>query len=90
MDSIFFIDLLRNLIFFFGSMILLWLISWELTLILFGLGPIFGLFVYFFVKKFINITQNYYDLLAQANGLTNESIQNIKVVKSFATEKKES
>lgn len=41
-------------------------------------------FIHFF-KKY---TKEYQDQLADANSLANEAIGNIRIVKSFATEKK--
>lgn len=63
--------------------------SWKLTLILFVAIPPFIISMWIFIRMFKKFTKKYQDQLAEANSFANEAIGNIRIIKSFATEKKE-
>ncbi|EAR85633.2 ABC-type multidrug transport system, ATPase and permease component (macronuclear) [Tetrahymena thermophila SB210] len=82
--------LLRNIIQFIGSFIILWIISYELTMILFIIVPPLIIGIAVFIRLFKKYSKLYQDKLALGNSFANEAFGNIRVVKSFAREQKES
>lgn len=51
--------------------------------------PPFIISMWIFIRMFKKFTKKYQDQLAEANSFANEAIGNIRIIKSFATEKKE-
>lgn len=52
--------------------------------------PTFVLIIAVFIKYYKAYTKKYQDDLAVSNSIANEALSNIRVIKSFATEEKES
>ncbi|XP_051912531.1 ABC transporter B family member 1-like [Hippocampus zosterae] len=81
--------LARNLLQFMGSLVLLWLISWKMTVLILCMAPIIsGCFIYL-GKKLKEAKKKYQDKLAHANSLATEIFGNIRTVRAFACEEKE-
>lgn len=78
--------LLRNLIQFLGSLVFLFVISWQLTSLIVVITPIITFVVFFVVRILKKLKKEYQNNLAFANSLANEVFGNIRVVKSFSNE----
>lgn len=78
--------LLRNIIQFLGSLIFLFLISWELTTFIIVATPVISFAVIAIVKISKKLKKEYQNNLAFANSLATEVFGNIRVVRSFSNE----
>lgn len=78
--------LLRNIIQFLGSLIFLFLISWQLTTFIIIATPIISFAVIAIVKISKKLKKEYQNNLAFANSLATEVFGNIRVVRSFSNE----
>jgi ABC-type multidrug transport system fused ATPase/permease subunit len=81
--------LMRNVLQFIGSLILLWLISWRMTLVVLALVPIVSVSILLLGTKLKTVKKSYQDKLAFANTLATEVFGNIRTVRAFACEAKE-
>ena len=82
--------LLRNFLQLIGSILLLWLISWKLTLFIVILTPIVSFVILKVMTNIKKVQKQYSNDLANNNSLATEVFSNIRVVRSFANEKLES
>lgn len=80
----------RNIVVCFGSFILLFTISRELTLYIALVIPMFAGFSMFFGRYNKKLSKTYQDTIADGSIIAEEAFGNIRVVKSFSTEEKES
>ena len=63
--------LVRNFLQLIGSIVLLWFISWKLTLAIVLLIPVISFLVLFIIKKMKEIQKKYSDGVAQTSSLAN-------------------
>ncbi|CAD8210699.1 unnamed protein product [Paramecium octaurelia] len=82
--------LLKNAIQVLGSLILLCFISWRLTLVLFCVIPPSTIMAIVFVKKYKQLRKEYQQSIAQATQIASEVLSNMRIVRSFSTEERES
>jgi ABC-type multidrug transport system fused ATPase/permease subunit len=76
--------LLRNGIQFLGSLVLLWVLSWKLTLFILVLTPIISFAILQLMKTMKKIQKAYSNNMAFTTSLATEVFSNIRVVRSFA------
>ncbi|CAD8176902.1 unnamed protein product [Paramecium octaurelia] len=81
--------ILKNAVQFIGSLILLWFISWNLTLVLFCVIPPFTIIVILFVRSYKKLTKEYQQAVAASTQIASEVLGNMRIVRSFSTEDKE-
>eukprot|EP01017_Pseudomicrothorax_dubius_P008205 TRINITY_DN12672_c0_g2_i7.p1 TRINITY_DN12672_c0_g2~~TRINITY_DN12672_c0_g2_i7.p1 ORF type:complete len:572 (-),score=107.99 TRINITY_DN12672_c0_g2_i7:59-1774(-) len=80
----------RNVLQLIGSVIVIFLISWKLSLLLLAMVPILAgltIFASSFGRKF---SKDYQDALAEGSIVAEEAISNIRTVKTFSSEELES
>ena len=82
--------ILRNLAAAIGGLIFLFITSWQLTLLLFIILPPAALMAARFGGKVRKISQNVQQSLGAASAIADESLSNIRTVRSFAAEPVES
>ena len=63
--------LLRNLVQFFGSLVFLFVISWQLTTLIIVLTPIISFVILFVIRILKKLKKEYQNNLAFANSLAN-------------------
>ena len=78
--------ILRNLAATVGGLIFLFITSWQLTLLLFIILPPAALMAARFGGKVRKISQNVQQSLGAASAIADESLSNIRTVRSFAAE----
>ena len=71
---------------FFGSLIILFVINWRLTLIICVLLVIMTLYSFPFFRKMQKIIEHNRTIVADVNSLVQENLSGIRVVKSFTSE----
>lgn len=81
---------LRYLLQGIGGFVILFLISWKLTLVMTGILPLIGVATWFYGKHVKKYTKQVQDILAKATTVAEESLGNMRTVRSFVAEKKES
>lgn len=81
---------LRNLIGGIGGFVILFLISWKLTLVMVGVLPLIAVATWFYGKYVKRYTKKVQDILANATTVAEESLGNMRTVRTFVAEKKES
>jgi len=81
--------LLRNILLLLGSFVLLFKISWKLTLVLLSIVPIYTILTILFGKLNKKLAKRYQDMLANNSVIAEECFSNIRTVKSFGSEYKE-
>ncbi|CAD8099465.1 unnamed protein product [Paramecium sonneborni] len=81
--------ILKNAVQFIGSLVLLWFISWNLTLVLFCVIPPFTIIVILFVRTYKKLTKEYQQAVAVSTQIASEVLGNMRIVRSFSTEEKE-
>lgn len=79
--------LIRNFLQFLGSLVLLWLISWKLTLFILVLTPIISFVVLLIIKQMKKLQKQYSNKMAFTTSLATEVFSNIRVVRSFSNER---
>lgn len=79
----------RSLIFIILTMVLLFIISWELTVVvLIGILPMLG-FAYIIAKKTKINTKLQQDARAKLSSMQEEAMANVRTVKAFSCEQHE-
>ncbi|CAD8129534.1 unnamed protein product [Paramecium sonneborni] len=81
---------LKNAIQVIGSLILLCFISWRLTLVLFCVIPPSVIIAIIFVKKYKQLRKEYQQSIAYSTQIASEVLSNMRIVRSFSTEERES
>lgn len=79
----------RNIVVCIGSFVLLFTISWKLTLYVVLVIPLFAgftIFYSFYAKRYSKL---YQDIIADGSIIAEETFGNIRIVKSFSSEEKE-
>lgn len=72
-----------QVIFFLCAMLL---INWKVTLIFLGAAPAIGIIIYFASQYFRKVSHRIQDAIGKVSHIATESIQGIKLVKSFGGE----
>ena len=80
---------LRNVLLFFGGMILLIVTSPFLALIAIGVVPIVVIPIVFFGRKVRHLSRQSQDRLAEVGTFAGESLRHIKTVQAFSHEDKD-
>ncbi len=75
--------LLRVLLMIIGSMIMLLLTDWQLSLIMFAVAGISGLFIYYLMQRATRLFTVVQQKLGALNTLVQENLAGIQVVKAF-------
>ena len=81
---------LRSLLFILASIIYLFVISWQLTLLMLACFVPVLVFAGFFGKFMRNAQKLVQERKAMISSVAEEAISNIRTVKAFSTEKEES
>lgn len=81
---------LRSLAEVFVSVVLLFITSWELTLVMIAVVPALLIIIIIYGRFTKRLTQEYQDALAKAADTGTESISNVRIMKSFGAEEWES
>ena len=74
---------------FFGSLIILFAINWQLTLVICVLLVMMVLYTFPFYHKMQKVLKKNRAIMGDVNALVQENLSGIRVVKSFASEKAE-
>jgi len=85
-----FAEIIRQLIIIIGGIIFLSFISIKLTLFMLAVIPVIMLFAVFFGKKIKGYSKKVQQEIAESNNIVEETLQGIRVVKSFTNEAFES
>lgn len=80
---------LRNALHAIGGFVILFLISWKLTLVMFSIIPLIGVATFIYGKYIKKYTKQVQDSLAKATNVADESLGNMRTVRSFVAENKE-
>jgi len=88
MFSTIFVATLKDILMFFGSMIVLLLLDWRLALVSFSLLPVFLIIAMIFKKKVRKVFRDLRRHLAQLNARLTEDISGVKIVQVFRQEKR--
>jgi len=75
--------LLRVLLMIIGSMVMLLLTDWQLSLIMFAVAGISGLFIYYLMQRATRLFTVVQQKLGALNTLVQENLAGIQVVKAF-------
>ena len=75
--------LLRVLLMIIGSMVMLLLTDWQLSLIMFAVAGISGLFIYYIMQRATRLFTVVQQRLGALNTLVQENLAGIQVVKAF-------
>ena len=86
MFSTVFVATIKDLLLFFGSIIVLILLDWRLALVSFSLLPVFFIIALFFKKKIRKVFREIRKLLAKLNAMITEDISGIKIIQAFRQE----
>lgn len=79
-------EFLRQIILIIGSFIMLAILNWKLTLMMFSIVPLVGVAAVFFGKFIRKYSKKVQDQVADSQNIVIESMQGISVVKAFANE----
>jgi subfamily B ATP-binding cassette protein MsbA len=79
-------QLVNQLALLVGSVVLLFLTNWQLTLLMLSVVPVVMLGARVFGRKLRRISTEFQDRVAEANASAEEAIVGIRVVKSFTAE----
>ncbi|MCL2670240.1 MAG: ABC transporter ATP-binding protein/permease [Syntrophaceae bacterium] len=74
---------------FAGSLVILLLINWKLTLVVCAFLPVMGIYSFVFYRKLDTAFRTSRERIADVNALAEENLSGIRVVKSFAAEERE-
>ena len=80
---------IRNIVVCIGSFVLLFTLSWQLTLYVAIVIPLFAGFSVFYARYAKKLTRVYQDTIADGSIIAEEAFSNIRIVKSFSSEEKE-
>ena len=69
-----------------GSVVLLFVTNWQLTLLMLSVVPVVMLGAFLFGRKIRKISTTFQDRVAEANASAEEAIVGVRVVKSFTAE----
>ena len=78
--------LLRNLVTAFGTLLIIFAISWKLTLVMVAVVPMLAVSAVRYGKFVKSISKRVQDALADASATAEEAVSNIRTVRSFASE----
>jgi ABC-type multidrug transport system fused ATPase/permease subunit len=79
----------RYLIQLIGGVVLLFVISWKLTLIMLAVIPVIGIVAIIYGRWVKSLGKRYQDALAKTTDIAEESLGNVRTVRSFAQERKQ-
>eukprot|EP01128_Nolandella_sp_AFSM9_P010333 TRINITY_DN7117_c0_g1_i1.p1 TRINITY_DN7117_c0_g1~~TRINITY_DN7117_c0_g1_i1.p1 ORF type:complete len:811 (-),score=165.13 TRINITY_DN7117_c0_g1_i1:73-2505(-) len=79
--------IVRNLASAIGAVVLLFIISWKLTLVMLSCVPLIAIVAVVYGRYVQNLRKEYQDKLADATSLAEEAISSVRIVRSFAHEK---
>ena len=82
-------QLINQVVLLIGSIILLVVTNWRLTLLMLAIVPVVILAATFFGRKLRQLSTRFQDAIAEANASAEEAITGIRVVKSFTAEELE-
>lgn len=80
------LQLIGALISFFGTIIILMVMNWQLTMIFLGMLPVIGLIFAGFIKGIIPLSKTVQQKLSALNNILQENLSGIRIVKAFARE----
>jgi ABC-type multidrug transport system fused ATPase/permease subunit len=78
--------LLRNLVTAVGTLMIILLISWRLTLVMLAVVPVLAISAVRYGKFVKAISKSVQDALADASSTAEEAVSNVRTVRSFASE----
>ncbi len=79
---------LKDVLMFFGSMIVLLMLDWRLALVSFSLLPVFLIIAMIFKKKVRKVFRDIRKHLARLNARLTEDISGVKIIQVFRQEKR--
>jgi len=83
------LQLIGALISFFGTIIILMVMNWQLTLIFLGMLPVIGIVFAGFIKGIMPLSKTVQQKLSALNNVLQENLSGIRIVKAFAREEYE-
>ena len=83
-------QLVNQLVFLLGSVVLIFVTNWRLSLLMLAVVPVVVVSAAFFGRRLRKISKAFQDRVADANASAEEAISGIEVVKSFTAERLES
>jgi ATP-binding cassette subfamily B multidrug efflux pump len=78
--------LLSAIVLLIGTLIIMFTMSWRLTLVLFTVIPVIGILFVVFVRRIMPVAQAVQKKLAALNTILQENLAGMRVVKAFARE----
>jgi ABC-type multidrug transport system fused ATPase/permease subunit len=79
-------ELFRQLIMIIGGIIFLLFISWKLALIMLATVPVMAIIAVFFGRYIRKLSKKAQDFTAESNGIIEEALSGISIVKTFTNE----
>ena len=79
-------QLVNQLVFLLGSVVLIFVTNWRLSLLMLAVVPVVVLGAAFFGRRLRAVSKAFQDRVADANASAEEAISGIQVVKSFTAE----
>ncbi|RLD10126.1 MAG: ABC transporter ATP-binding protein [Chlamydiae bacterium] len=79
---------LKDILMFFGSIVVLLMLDWRLALISFSLLPVFLIVAMIFKKKVRRVFRDIRKYLARLNAMLTEDISGVKIIQAFRQEKR--
>lgn len=83
-------SILSQLLLFIGSLILMLVLNWRLTMIILGITPLITFLALLFGGKLRRMSTEVQDRLANSNALAQEALNAVRIVKAFNREQYES
>lgn len=83
-------QLVNQLVFLVGSVVLIFVTNWRLSLLMLAVVPVVVVSAAFFGRQLRKISKAFQDRVADANAAAEEAISGVQVVKSFTAEDLES
>lgn len=80
------LQLVSALVLLFGSLVLMFMMSWQLALIILLLTPVIAVVLGVFVRKIMPISKTVQQKLGALNSILQENLIGMRVVKAFARE----
>jgi len=79
---------LKDVLMFFGSIVVLLMLDWRLALVSFSLLPVFLIVAVIFKKKVRKVFRDIRKFLAKLNAMLTEDISGVKIIQVFRQEKR--
>ncbi len=80
------LNLVSAVLMFISTLVILFIMNWQLTLIFVGIVPVIGAIFMVFVKKFMPLSRKVQEELGKLTTILQENLSGMRIVKAFARE----